>query len=384
MKCLLSLLLLILTILKQRDAQQQPPPGSISVNIIADTSPHTQARHHVLGHSHAMEFVRRIFADIKVEHKVAERKIWPPIYTNECPGVKFKDNTAFNKVHAPGFTRGLILAHRQIWDEFLWSHREVLPNVSFWESPKMIVFEDDAMEIDPRAPDMAYTAVMNMTSELLYLGHCYDRMPGAVPPECTHAYALTLEGARKLLANLDWCARAYGGALDSQMKALAGAMNVLSWSAVPASCPYDICDHHIWNQSFYAGFTVQWGNQAGGLFHQVEFEDFGTLVEDGVFMAKWPSKSVFLWRNSSFHEFPNIQTFGAMGCARSLGCFDLEQVVVVPDFQLKQHPGEPVPSIYTPCSCKHSGGGSSSGGGRECTAEGSTLLLDGLRDCTLP
>ena len=366
--------------MEQRDAQQQPP-GSISVNIIADTSPHTQARHHVLGHSHAMEFVQRIFADIKVEHKVAERKIWPPIYTNQCPGVKFKDNTAFNKVHAPGFTRGLILAHRQIWDEFLWSHREVLPNVSFWESPKMIVFEDDAMEIDPRAPDVAYTAVMNMTSELLYLGHCYDRMPGAVPPECTHAYALTLEGARKLLANLDWCARAYGGALDSQMKVLAGAMNVLSWAAVSASCPYGICDHHIWNQSLYAGFTVQWGNQAGGLFHQVEFEDFGTLVEDGVFMAKWPSKSVFLWRNNSFHEFPNIQTFGSMGCTRSQGCFDFSEVVVVPEFQLKQHLGEGVPAIDQPCSCTSKG---DDGGGSGCTAEGSTLLLDGLRECTVP
>ena len=26
-----------------------------------------------------------------------------------------------------------------------------------------------------RAPDLAYQLVMNMTTELLYLGHCYDR-----------------------------------------------------------------------------------------------------------------------------------------------------------------------------------------------------------------
>ena len=159
------------------------------------------------------------------------------------------------------------------------------------------------------------------------------------------------------------------------MKALAGTMNVLSWAAVAAGCPYGICDQYIRNQSVFAGFTVQWGNQAGGLFHQVEFEDYGNLVEDGLYMAKWPSKSVFLWRNNSFHQFPNVQTFGAMGCARpEVGCFDFEQVVVVPDFQLKQHTGESVPSIYTPCSCVQAG--------RECYAEGSTVLLDGLRDCS--
>ena len=167
------IVLLIFVLLAQRDAQT---PGSISVNIIADTSPRTQQRHHVLGHSHAMEFVQRIFADLKIEHKVAERKIWPPIYTNQCPGVKFNDNTAFNKVHAAGFTRGLILAHRQIWDEFVWTHRDYVASsngsTGLWESPKMIVFEDDAMEIDPRAPDVAYTAVMNMTTELLYLVRC--------------------------------------------------------------------------------------------------------------------------------------------------------------------------------------------------------------------
>jgi hypothetical protein len=163
------------------------------------------------------------------------------------------------------------------------------------------------------------------------------------------------------------------------MKALSGAMNVLSWAAVPASCPHGICDQHIRNQSLFAGFTIQWGNQAGGLFHQVEFEDYGSLVEDGLFMAKWPAKSVYLWRNNSFHEFPNIQTLGAMGCARPvLGCFDLDQLVVVPEFQLKQHTGDQVPSIYTPCSCKNGGGG-----GSECRAEGSDLLLDGLRECAV-
>ena len=93
------------------------------------------------------------------------------------------------------------------------------------------------------------------------------------------------------------------------------------------------------SQSVYAGYTIQWGNQAGGLFHQVrsallpsslslsllhvaaprlnlfsslspthlvhctthewpqvEFENLGLLVEDGIFMAKWPAKAVFLYR----------------------------------------------------------------------------------------
>jgi hypothetical protein len=124
-------------------------PGPIHVGIIAETSPKTDQRHHVLGHSHAMQFIQRIFADISVDHKVAERKIWPPVFTGQCPGVVFKDNTAFNKVHAPGFTRGLILAHRQIWDEFAWQHKDA-PNGTLYESPKLVVFEDDAMEIDPR------------------------------------------------------------------------------------------------------------------------------------------------------------------------------------------------------------------------------------------
>ena len=50
------------------------------------------------------------------------------------------------------------------------------------------------MEIDPSAHPIAYLSVRNMTSNLHYLGFCFNFQPDLKPPLCCHAYALTLTG----------------------------------------------------------------------------------------------------------------------------------------------------------------------------------------------
>ena len=55
------------------------------------------------------------------------------------------------------------------------------------------------MEIDPSAHPIAYLSVRNMTSNLHYLGFCFNFQPDLKPPLCCHAYALTLTGTQPSL-----------------------------------------------------------------------------------------------------------------------------------------------------------------------------------------
>ena len=311
-------------------------PGEISVAIIAEGSPKDTLRHHVLGSAHAKEFLLRVFSET-FPNPIFSRSMWPPAYTDNCPGISFSDATSWHKVHKSGFQRGLILAHRQVWESFVKHYEDTRSDISSYASPKIIIFENDAMEIDPAAPDIAYQSVTNMTSDLHFLGHCYDREPLKKPPQCTHAYALTVRGAKVLLANMDWCAQKMGGALDTQFQYL-GENGIIKWSAVSASNPYGISDDYIQEKAFVDGFTVEWGNQAGGLFHQVTFDDIVECVENGVYKRKWPQKSVYLFQNGSFHEFQDVHTFAAMG-------HDFDDVVVISHWQLQRNIGDMVPSL---------------------------------------
>jgi len=216
-------------------------PGPVAVAMIHD-SPQVNDRFHKMGHEHAQKFLETVFHP----NPIVERQVWPGIYTANCMGVHFQDTTSFNKAHKPGFQRGLLLAHRQIWEDFARKHHSIPENISYFESPKLVIFEDDAMEIDPIVHDIAFQSVQNMTKDLHLLGLCYDRDPGKKVPECTHAYALTVRGCRKLFANIDQCCRT--GQLDKQFQLL-GKEGLITWSNVPASTPYNITDKYIQNNS---------------------------------------------------------------------------------------------------------------------------------------
>lgn len=309
--------------------------GEIAVAMIAEGPPKDTLRHHKMGNAHAMEFIARVFSET-FPNRISSRTIWPPVYTENCPGNTYKDVTSFNKVHKSGYQRGLMMAHRQVWEEFVVVNKDIPANISSYESPKVIIFEDDAMEVDPSAPDIAYQSVQNMTSQLHYLGHCYDRYPGTSPPECAHAYALTVEGARILLRNMDWCAHKFGGALDQQFKTF-GLDGTISWSAVPASFPYGISDDFIQKKALNDGFSIEWGNAAGGLFHQVYYDDILDPKDGGLYKVKWPHKTVYLYQNSTYHQFNDLKTFIAMG-------FDFDDVSIIPLWQLTKALGDAVPN----------------------------------------
>jgi hypothetical protein len=101
----------------------------------------------------------------------------------------------------------MMLAHGLIWEHFIRT-RENSTN----ENDAIIIFEDDVHEARPDAAEWAIKAVVNMTTDFLYLGHCCQENP-KVPPYCLHAYAMTLRGARKMWPKLDQCA----GPIDTQV-----------------------------------------------------------------------------------------------------------------------------------------------------------------------
>lgn len=308
-------------------------PGPITVAIIASSYPSKDDRIHTLGNQHAKQFISTIFNN----HQIKDRQTWPPVYTGNCPGVRLKDPTSFNKQHVEGFQRGLILAHRQIWEQFYKDNEDILKfNLSTYASPKIVIFEEDVMEIDPRAPELAYQSVQNMTTDLLYLGHCYDRNPGQIPPECSHAYALTVAGCKAFLHHVEQCGR--NGFVDQQFKAIA-ANGHLTWAALPASFPFGVSDFYVQNNSAELGYTVEYGNQAGGLFHQVRFDNIVPLEEGKLYRGQWPfHKQTYLYKNASLHRFPDFNTFAAMGFD-----FDINPVAEIPHFQLLRSEGEVLP-----------------------------------------
>ena len=234
-------------------------PGNLSLAMIYDTSGKRtgkdmlQTRRHRLGRSHAVKFFNRIFSNSSslpphIEPPSVSRTFWPPVFTDNCPNMR----SHFDRKMP--YQRGLLLAHKQIWEEFLYRYKSQTlldPSLSGTACgrPKLCVFEDDAAEIAPEALDAAYHSVLNMTTHVHYLGYCWNKEPGVRPPLCCHAYCLTVDAAAFLVTptTMDWCVRKKN-TLDEQLQALGAAGN-LSWYAVPNRLPYGISDSYIRNKS---------------------------------------------------------------------------------------------------------------------------------------
>lgn len=312
--------------------------GKISIAMISNAEARSKSRRHALGHSHAMKFFQSIFNDTAEFPLISGRQLWPPIHTGNCPGARphFDRN--------PPYMRASGLAHRQIWDEFAFQHRHYPSPISLTTSsqPKIVIFEDDVMEIDQRAPAAAYKSIEKMTSDVHYIGYCFYRDPGITPPLCLHAYVLSLTGVRKLLSfsDLDWCMRSNNN-LDDQFVTY-GKNGNLTWSVVPSKDP-SIKDDFIRVKALRDGFSLgrmeRWEGGEAGLFFQIKYEELEPvqLIEGHPYQAKYPSTTVYLYENSSFHAFPNSNTFAARG-------LEFSQVVVVPRSQLLRYMGTPLPA----------------------------------------
>ena len=165
---------------------------------------------------------------------------WPPVFSKACPHSASQHKSE----------RGLLYAHYQIWLDFVYFDPVVLEKskkgnvVGSYENPEsgydkhtfiafengtlhkygsvyrkeniIVIFEDDAdiavVEIEKALRNEFNT----MTTDLLFLGWCKGRYAKPVPL-CAHAYAFTLEGARKAIKYIEPC----GAALDEQFVKLA-------------------------------------------------------------------------------------------------------------------------------------------------------------------
>ena len=311
--------------------------GNVSIAMVGGVQQQGHDRRSTLAHKQALHFFETIFSNHR--DMITSRRMWHLIKADNCPGIKPAQD------RNPPHQRGCALAHRQTWDEFLFENRQLATKLpmptakvdaatlqEIAAQPKLVVFEDDVMEIDPRAPDFAFESIINMTTHLLYLGWCFDKEPGVRPPLCAHAYALTLQGARILLqpGNMDWCLRTNGqahGNVDDQLSKLAHAHDEtgLTWAVAgrpwgQSTAPvFGFNDSSIRKRALVEGFNLglieRWEGGEGGLFHQIKYEEKARfdVKEGGVYQIKWPSTTVYLYQNASFHAFPNVRTFAKMG-----------------------------------------------------------------------
>ena len=167
---------------------------------------------------------------------------WPPVITQPCPHGSSKTKAE----------RGHLWAHLQIWMDFVFFDHDVLlavqdkrvkgeyygtswsskngiymasengtlykNNLLFYEEDILVIFEDDADiasgEVNATLRTILHTELSNMSTDLLYLGQCEEKSAHRL---CSHAYAVTRAGCRKLIKNLRPC----GLALDEQFVLMA-------------------------------------------------------------------------------------------------------------------------------------------------------------------
>jgi hypothetical protein len=144
--------------------------------------------------------------------------LWPPVIARSCPYTSSQHKTE----------RGLAFAHLQIWMDFSYQTRyPEMDGDSAHEAPDrneyppqdkdiLVIFEDDAEIAVEDISHVLAAELSDMRSDLLYLGWCEGRLAKPVPL-CTHAYAVTRVGAKKLINLLEPC----GAALDEQFVMMA-------------------------------------------------------------------------------------------------------------------------------------------------------------------
>ena len=165
---------------------------------------------------------------------------WPPVITQPCPYGKSKSKSE----------RGHFWAHLQIWMDFVFFDHDVILAVQrkevkgmyhstswssragafsaaengslyknglpFLDEDILVIFEDDADIASSDINATLYAELSHMNTDLLYLGHCEERS-GNFGPLCSHAYAVTRAGCRKLKEHMRPC----GLALDEQFAMMA-------------------------------------------------------------------------------------------------------------------------------------------------------------------
>jgi len=143
-----------------------------------------------------------------------QTEAWLSIYAPSCPGK-----------HGKGNDRGVTMSHYQIWSDFLFHTKDE----KTYDDLIMVVFEDDAVIAVKNVTHSLEVEIGSMDTDLLFLGWCYGRRH---MPMCTHSYALSRNGAKKIVDNWDLC---NPSAIDGQWKHLAKAEKFTWKKALPTS-----------------------------------------------------------------------------------------------------------------------------------------------------
>ena len=139
---------------------------------------------------------KRLNNVIKLENDLnIKLEKWPAVFTESCP--KNKNYSLYAKKFCTT-CRGLSIAHKEIWEDFISSDSEFI-----------LIFEDDAELESLSKLNFIYEKLNNINADITYLGHCYGHL-------CLHAYVLTKEGAKILIENIKTC----GAAIDEQISLL--------------------------------------------------------------------------------------------------------------------------------------------------------------------
>lgn len=138
---------------------------------------------------------------------------WWSVFAQSCPWRTTKGND-----------RGVTMAHVQIWQDWIFQGRRGVDRSVARDDDVMIVFEDDAVVAVRDIKAVLLQELSGMATDLHFLGWCYGG--GRKMPMCTHAYAVSRRGARKMLEEWDSCSTS---SIDGQWKIMA-QQGLFTWS----------------------------------------------------------------------------------------------------------------------------------------------------------
>ena len=260
-------------------------------------------------------------------------KPWPSLFTGNCPEI----DPTLRPGKKPGMDRAMLIVHRECWDQFVRRRKLNHEREHFSEiDDVLVIFEDDVIGLFPNANEIMIQEINRVNADILYLGWCYWTKKNE-PPLCMQSYAVTVIGAKKLVDVIDPCGYL---PLDEQIQK-AGRENFITWNLTIINEDIDYVRSHLHSQGAVIPPILSYKHAYGGLYTQAEYEDYldVTLFKDNETLLKGAStRSIYLWANSTLHEFPDIGTFMAYG-------FEFGNEKIISDWQLRQLPiGSPIPS----------------------------------------
>lgn len=284
----------------------------ISVAVIADILPDTSNINQMRVYNHLKNFTKLI------ENAFASSmhpgiQYWPPIYSRTCKQSEKKFDQG----------RGSNIAHKEAWSAFyLSAHAD-----PFRSNDVLVLFEDDAHVTFEGAEIEALHTVMKMTEDMIYLGYCYkdEQLHPKVSkqaPYCNHAYAMTVQGAKKLIDLFDSC----GPLSDVQLSEFANGGKI-TWGF----------SDRVEDTSFLNNYYQTYGAHKsgwfhfGGLFTQAKFDEYIVIKDGDIACTKSYGRTIFLMKHSSWEIIPSMDVFNSLGLRQS-------DVKFLTDWQFKQYP----------------------------------------------